>query len=71
VILLALIPLFLLGLLATAIFSVPGAFIAMLLLGALHSHVAAVPALGFVPTYFAYLLARLVFGDSPSVNSDS
>lgn len=63
-ILLALIPLFFIGLAAAALFAIPGAFVAMLLLGAIHSHIPEVPAYGFVPTYFIFLLARLVFSDT-------
>jgi hypothetical protein len=64
------IPLFFLGLLLTAVFSIPGAYIAMLLVGAIHSHIPEVPALGFVPTFFIFLLARLVFADNSVETKD-
>lgn len=43
------------------VFSLPVAFVAMLLLGALHSYVPQVPALGFIPVWIALFLLGLIF----------
>lgn len=43
------------------VLSLPAAFIAMLLVGVLHSYIPQVPALGFVPVWAALFLLGLIF----------
>lgn len=43
------------------LFSAPAAFVAMLLVGVLHSYVPQVPALGFIPVWIVLFLLGLVF----------
>lgn len=46
------------------VFAVPGAWILMLLVGALHSLVPSVPALGFWVCYLIFFIVRLLFGNN-------
>nr|QOL00354.1 hypothetical protein [uncultured organism] len=48
------------ALLSGLLSSLLNAFLLMVLLGALHSHITAVPALGFTVTWLALLAAKLV-----------
>ena len=49
-----------LGLLLSVVIAIPLAWIAMLLIGALHSLVPMIPAFGFFQTYLIVLIVRVI-----------